>query len=231
MVGHCLERAKLAVNRDCVFVATCDREIFEYVADRGDNAVMTSDMHRRATTRTAEALETIEKERGTAFDIVVMVQGDEPLVPPEVIRETISHFENPSVDIVNIMSEIASVEAFEDPNNVKVVVNRHSDAMYFSRLPIPHNPNGDLTVPMYMQSGIIAFRRQTLIDFNAMDETVMEIAESIDMNRVIENGLKIRMVPTSQFMLGVDTLEEMNHVDGIMTNDPVYQMYKNTGSI
>ena len=84
---------------------------------------------------------------------------------------------------------------------------------------------------MYMQSGIIAFRRHTLLDFNAMDETVMEITESIDMNRVIENGLKIRMVPTSQVMLGVDTLEEMNHVDGIMANDPVYQMYKNTGLI
>jgi 3-deoxy-manno-octulosonate cytidylyltransferase (CMP-KDO synthetase) len=123
MVGHCYHRTRLASGLDAAYVATCDQEIADYVEGIGGQAVMTSITHTRASTRTAEALEIIEKKIGEGVDVVVMVQGDEPLITPETIAETLHHFADPMVEIVNIMSPLMSYEAFIDKNNVKVVVS------------------------------------------------------------------------------------------------------------
>ena len=186
---------------------------------------MTSATHNRATTRTAEAVEKIENITGEQVDIVVMVQGDEPLIPPETIAKTIDHFGDPEVDIVNIMSRLRNLEQFVDKNNVKVVVNCRMDALYFSREPIPSPWRGVNDVPMYMQTGIIAFRREALLRFNQMSETLLEQIESVDMNRVLETGGRIRMVLTDGVTIGVDTPQELKDAETLMRLDSAVFAY------
>ncbi len=225
MVGHCFHRTRLAAGLSSVHVATCDEEIAAYVRSIGGSAVMTSTSHTRATTRTAEAMQRLEASTGESVDVVVMVQGDEPLIPPETIAETLNHFADPAVEIVNIMSRLRSREQFVDPNNVKVVVNRNNDALYFSREPIPSPWRGVDGVPMFMQTGIIAFRREVLLRFISMDETRLEQIESVDMNRVLETGGRIRMVPTEAVTIGVDTPQELADAAELMQNDRVMMRY------
>ena len=174
MIGHCYHRTRLAPGIEQTYVATCDEVIMDYVKSIGGRAVMTAQTHNRATTRTAEALEVIEQQTELRFDVVVMVQGDEPLISPEAIGETLRHFEDPTVNIVNLISRIRSLESFVDKNNVKAVVNDKGDALYFSREPIPSPWKGWEHLPRYMQTGIIAFRRDVLMEFNAMQETPLE---------------------------------------------------------
>ncbi|MBT6225029.1 MAG: 3-deoxy-manno-octulosonate cytidylyltransferase [Candidatus Scalindua sp.] len=225
MVGHCYHRTAMAPGIDKAYVATCDSEIYDYILSIGGNAVMTADTHTRATTRTAEALEKIEKQTGQKVDVVVMVQGDEPLIHPDTIGETIPHFQDKSVDIVNIMSRLDTKESFEDKNNVKVVVNNNSDALYYSREPVPSPWNGWEDLPRYMQTGIIAFRRETLIAFNAMPETRLEQIESVDMNRVLETGGRIRMVLTDATTIGVDVPEELAAAEVMLNGDDILERY------
>lgn len=224
MIGHCYHRTCLADGIDDVYVATCDEEIANYVRTIGGKAVMTSTEHTRATTRTAEALEIIEQEIGKKIDMIVMVQGDEPLIAPAAIAETVPHFSDETVNIVNIMSLFQTEEALKDENNVKVVVDQNDNALYFSREVIPSLWKND-NVPRYMQTGIIAFRRETLLSFNAMTETSLEIVESVDMNRVLETGGRIRMVRTNGISLGVDTKEEMEMATQLLKDDPITEKY------
>jgi len=225
MIGHCYHRTAIALGVNATYVATCDIEIAEYINSIGGRAVMTSNTHTRATTRTAEALEKIEQETGKKSDIVVMVQGDEPLILPETIKEVVPEFNDKSVNIVNIMSRLTTRESFEDVNNVKVVVANNNDALYFSRESIPSPWKGWKDVPKYMQTGIIAFKRDTLIAFNAMKETQLEQIESIDMNRVLETGGKIRMVLTEAVTIGVDVPEDLNEVEKMLVGDEVIKSY------
>lgn len=225
MVGHCYHRTRLAPGISAAYVATCDDEIAAYVSGIGGTPVMTSTSHTRATTRTAEAMEKIEAITGEQVDIVVMVQGDEPLILPETIAETLNHFGDPEVAIVNIMSRLRSYEQFVDKNNVKVVVNHRQDALYFSREPIPSPWHGIDDVPMYMQTGIIAFRREALLRFNSMSETRLEQIESVDMNRVLETGGRIRMVLTDSVTIGVDTPQELKEAEALMRNDSAVARY------
>jgi len=225
MIGHCYHRTAMALGIDATYIATCDIEIAEYIDSIGGRVVMTSNTHTRATTRTAEALEKIEKEIGKKSDIVVMVQGDEPLILPRTIREIAPVFNDESVNIVNIMSRLTTRESFEDVNNVKVVVANNNDALYFSRESIPSPWKGWENVPKYMQTGIIAFKRDALIAFNAMEETRLEQIESIDMNRVLETGGKIRMVLTDATTIGVDVPEELSEVEKMLVGDEVMKAY------
>lgn len=225
MIGHCYHRTRLAPGLATAYVATCDDPIAEYVRSIGGQVVMTAASHNRATTRTAEALEIVERETGEQFDVVVMVQGDEPLISPEVIGETLIHFADPAVEIVNVMSRLRTLEAFVDKNNVKVVVTRNNDALYFSREPIPSPWKGWEHLPRYMQTGIIAFRRDALLRFNAMEETPLEQHESVDMNRVLENGGRIRMVLTEALTIGVDTVEELAEAENLLRDDLTVSRY------
>lgn len=225
MIGHCYHRTRLARGLDAAYVATCDEPIAEYVRSIGGSAVMTSTSHTRATTRTAEAFQHIERETGEEVDIIVMVQGDEPLIRPETIAETLVHFDDPAVEIVNVMSRLRTLEEFRDVNNVKVVVNKKGDALYFSREPIPSPWKGIEGVPMFMQTGIIAFRRETLLNFIKEEETRLEQIESIDMNRVLENGGTIRMVLTEFETIGVDTPDELAKAGELLNGDPTLREY------
>lgn len=225
MVGHCYHRTRLAPGVGAVYVATCDEPIAAYVRSIGGTAIMTSSGHTRATTRTAEAVDTIERETGDTVDVVVMVQADEPLITPETIGSTLAPFDDPAVQIVNVMSRLATLDAFVDKNNVKVVVDAHSNALYFSREPIPSPWRGWEALPRYMQTGIIAFRRAALTRFNAASESPLEQIESVDMNRVLEGGGRIRMVLTDSVTIGVDTPDELRRAEAFLRQDPVVKRY------
>jgi len=225
MIGHCLLRTQLCAELTDTYVATCDNEIYEYVHSVGGKAIMTSDSHDRASDRTAEAMTFIENENGEKVDIVVMVQGDEPMIQPSMIEESLAPFHDSSVQVVNLMSKIESVEEFEDPNEVKVVVDKNSNAMYFSREPIPSRKKGIDDVPMLKQVCIIPFRRDYLLKFNSMNETNLEIIESVDMMRILENGEEVRMVMTDCTSFSVDTLDDLKRVEAAMKNDPLMNTY------
>jgi len=225
MIGHCYHRTRLAPGLSEVYVATCDQIIAEYIKSIGGKVIMTSRLHDRASTRTAEALEIVEEGLSEKVDVVVMVQGDEPTIAPTVVGETLLHFNNERVKIVNIMSEITSKDVFFDKNNVKVVVDCNNDALYFSREPIPSPWKGWEQLPRFMQTGIIAFRRETLVDFNGMSETALERHESVDMNRILESGGSIRMVATSDFTIGVDTQEELSLAEEFLRSDKSIERY------
>tara|TARA_B100001029_G_C15061753_1_gene459162 strand:- start:1894 stop:2661 length:768 start_codon:yes stop_codon:yes gene_type:complete len=225
MIGHCLLRTQLCAELTDTYVATCDNEIYEYVHSVGGKAIMTSDSHDRASDRTAEAMTFIENENGEKVDIVVMVQGDEPMIQPSMIEESLAPFHDSSVQVVNLMSKIDSVEEFEDPNEVKVVVDKNLNAMYFSREPIPSRKKGVEDVPMLKQVCIIPFRRDYLLKFNSMDETNLEIIESVDMMRILENGEEVRMVMTDCTSFSVDTLDDLKRVEAAMKNDPLMNTY------
>lgn len=225
MIGHCYFRTRMALGLQGTYVATCDQEIADYVRLIGGQAIMTSSLHNRASDRTAEAIELIEGDAGSRVDVVIMVQGDEPLIVPADINAMLAHFDDPAVEIVNIMSRLKSRAQFEDRNNVKVVVNQRMDALYFSREPIPSPWKGVEQVPMYMQVGVIAFRRDVLSRFNSLPESMLEKIESVDMNRVLETGGRIRMVLTDATTIGVDTPEEAEEVARLIQNDQLFATY------
>ena len=226
MIGHCYSRVNLCDELDEAYVATCDKEIFEYIESIGGKVVMTADTHERASDRAAEAMLSIEKSSGEQIDILVMVQGDEPMDTPAMISEAlIPLLKDESVEIVNLVGRIKSEAEFEDPNTVKVVVGPDSNAIYFSREPIPSRKKGVNDVPMLKQICIIPFRRDYLLEFNNTEETPLEKIESVDMLRVIESGGQVRMVMTESESIGVDTIEHLERVERLMKNDSLMKTY------
>lgn len=226
MVGHIYARASVEPIFDDVYVATCDKEIYDYVISIGGKAVMTADTHERCTDRTAEALLKIEEENKIKYDVVGMVQGDEPLVVPDVFKEAIAALNrDQSLSLVNIMGRIESSEEFNSPNTVKVVVDKDSNALYFSREPIPSTKKFSGDFPKFKQTGMIFFRRAALLEFNEMTPTLLEKIESVDMMRLVEQGKKIKMVLTGNACYGVDIPSDVSKVEAIMANDSYFKNY------
>ena len=226
MVGHVYFRTKMCSLLSETYVATCDQEIYDYISSVGGKAIMTSDAHERCSDRTAEAMLKVESATGIKVDIVVMVQGDEPMVTPEMIEAAVNPMlGDPSIQVVNLMARIKTVEEFEDPNEVKVVVDLNNRALYFSREPIPSRRKGVMNVPMLKQVCIIPFRRNYLLKFNSLPETPLERIESVDMMRVIEHGEQVHMVMSETETLSVDTPAELQMVSALMSNDPLRELY------
>lgn len=227
MVGHCYLRAKQCSEVDETYVATCDKEIFDYITSIGGKAVMTSTVHERASDRTAEAIDIIEASTQRAVDIVVMLQGDEPLDTPSMISDALGPmFLDETVNVVNLMGKIDNLDEFVDPNTVKVVVDNVGDAVYFSREPIPSRKKDGVDVPMLKQICVIPFRRDYLTWFNSATATPLEVAESIDMLRIIEHGGKVRMVETFEQSFGVDTSDDLILVETLMESDSLMKSYQ-----
>ncbi len=226
MIGHCYYRTRMCDDLIDTYVATCNQEIVDYIESIGGKAIMTKSTHERATDRTAEAMIKIEQELGYDLDVVVMVQGDEPMTTPSMITLALQPFyQDSSVNVVNLMKEMDAYEEFEDANEVKVVVDKNGDAIYFSREPIPSRKKGIIDGPMLKQVCIIPFRREYLLKFNDMEETELERIESVDMLRIIENGGKVRMVYSDTPSFSVDTEADLKNVVSKMTNDKLMNTY------
>jgi len=176
MIGHVLERVANHNNIFLTAVATCDMVIFDYVVSIGGTAVMNCDHHLRASDRCAEALETLEHRNNLVYDIAVMVQGDEPMIHPEMIRESLQPLlANPSVNVVNLLGQITSQKEFEDRKCIKVVCDLNSNALYFSPEPIPTRYNV-IESPIGKQVCVIPFSRNFLLEYTHMAPTPLEVA-------------------------------------------------------
>ena len=229
MVGHVYFRTRMCSLLNQTYVATCDQEIYDYIESVGGRAIMTADTHERCSDRTAEAMLEVESETGRRVDIVVMVQGDEPMVTPEMIERAIAPMlDDASVKVTNLMAHLKTTQEFDDPNEVKVVVDLQGRALYFSREPIPSRKKGMKDVPMLKQVCVIPFRRDYLLEFNSLPETPLEKIESVDMMRVIEHGEHVYMVITDAETLSVDTPEDHERVVDLMKEDALINEYKAT---
>ena len=216
MIGHVYERVAQSPLLARTAVATCDREIFDYIRSIGGVAVMTADTYERASDRCAEALLKIEQADNIRYDIVVMVQGDEPMTHPDMIAEAVQPLlDDPAVKVVNLLGDIESLAEFEDRNCIKVVCDLNSDALYFSREPIPTRCKSE-RIPMGKQVCIIPFRRDFLVEYTQLAPTPLEIAESVDMMRVLEHGMKVRMAKTRHATHAVDTPGDLAKVEQLM---------------
>jgi 3-deoxy-manno-octulosonate cytidylyltransferase (CMP-KDO synthetase) len=232
MIGHVYLRTQMCKKLAGTYVATCDQEIFQYISDIGGKAIMTADTHERCSDRTAEALKTIERDSGKKVDIVVMVQGDEPMVYPEMIEAAVNPLiEDANVSVVNLMAPLKSVKEHEDPNEVKVVIDQKDFALYFSREPIPSRKKGVDKVPMFKQVCIMPFRRDALIQFSMLPPTPLEIIESVDMLRLLENGFSVKMVRTDKVTYSVDTPDDLQQVEVLMESDMLLNAYANVRSM
>lgn len=216
MIGHVYDRVAQSKFLTKTVVATCDREIADYIETIGGEAVMTSDKHERASDRCAEALGYLEKQDGISYDIVVMVQGDEPMTHPDMIGEAVQPMlDDQTIRVVNLLGEIKDDLEFDDRNCIKVVCDLEQNALYFSREPIPTRSKED-KIPMRKQVCIIPFRRDFLLEYTHLSPTPLEVAESVDMMRVLEHGMKVKMARTQYQTQAVDTLADLERVEGLM---------------
>lgn len=228
MIGHVYYRSNLCASLDDVWIATCDQEIHDYVTSIGGKAVMTASTHERASDRAAEAIVRIEEITGRRVDSVALIQGDEPMLVPSMIGDLIQAArDDPSADVVNLISKIESNAEFENPNVVKVVADQSDYALYFSREPIPSRWQLREGIPMWKQLGIILFRRDILLDYASMAPTPLEIIESVDMNRLLEHGRRIRLTKTVHETKGVDTEADLVQVEQSMKADSYLEEYMN----
>ena len=228
MIGHVYTRTMMCQLLSGTYVATCDKEIYDYIESINGKAVMTADTHERCSDRTAEAMLKIEEKTGNGnkIDIVVMVQGDEPMITPEMIEQSLNPMlNNPNIEVVNLMAKMKTVEEFEDPNEVKVVVGLDGYALYFSREPIPSRKRGCSEVTMLKQVCIMPFSRDYLLKFTAMPETLLERVESVDMMRIIEHGGRVYMAMTETDTFSVDTQEDLEKVTSLMKDDDLLNVY------
>jgi 3-deoxy-manno-octulosonate cytidylyltransferase (CMP-KDO synthetase) len=191
-------------------------EIMEAVEKAGGKAIMTKDTHERCTDRIEEAMESLPG------DIVVMVQGDEPLLMPDAISAVIAPLlADSSLPIVNLLSPLESDDDYMNANIVKAVCNLRGDVIYLTRSPIPFFKTQINKVPVYRQTGIMAFRKEALIQFSALPETALERAESVDMLRPIEHSMRIAGVVVDYITIGVDRPSDVTLVESVIQQNPV----------
>lgn len=215
MIEHVRRRVCMSGIVDETWVATCNREIIETVESFGGKAVMTLDSHERCTERVEEAARKIDA------DIIMIVQGDEPLFEPDVLEKLVEPMlKDDSVYCTNLFSKITDRKDLEDIDIVKVVLNNKGNAMYFSRSPIPFF-RVDNNADCYRQTGVSAFTRDFLSKFTSLPPTRLEIAESVDFLRILEHGYDIRGVVISQETCGVDREEDVAIIEDRLKNNPV----------
>jgi len=207
MIVRVYERAIRAQRVHEVVVATDDERIRAAVEEHGGNAVMTRADHATGTDRLAE----VAAQRPDC-DLIINVQGDEPLIDPAVIDALVAPFEHDAaLMMATAKTEITDAAEMENPNNVKVVADRTGNALYFSRARIPYARNAGAKV--YKHIGIYAYRRDFLLAYAKMAQTELECSESLEQLRALENGYRIRVVETDAVFIGVDTEEDLAAVN------------------
>jgi 3-deoxy-manno-octulosonate cytidylyltransferase (CMP-KDO synthetase) len=199
MIEHVYRGTAACDALDDVVIATCDEAIFQAARGFGAKAVMTSRTHERATERVAEV------SGSDPAEIVVMVQGDEPMIRPDMVAAAVEPMlTDPALHCVNLAAAIRSERDFTNPNTIKVVMAMNGDALYFTRAPVPAGAGG-ASRRWYKQVCVIAFRRLALRRFASLPQSPLEISESIDMLRFLENGITVRVITTDCETHAIDT--------------------------
>lgn len=217
MIQHVFERTMQASLVSRAIVATDDQRIADLVHQAGGEAIMTSADHETGTDRLAEVA------RGLEADIVVNVQGDEPLIMPAMIDQAIEPFlSNPGLRMGTLKTRVRCLHDFLSPNVVKVVTDNDGYALYFSRSPLPffrdrwHDLKDDAFASgrllCFKHVGLYVYQREFLLEFAAMPQTFLEQSEKLEQLRALENGVRIRVVETEFDSLGVDTPEDLGRV-------------------
>ncbi|MBF0465909.1 MAG: 3-deoxy-manno-octulosonate cytidylyltransferase [Nitrospirae bacterium] len=221
MIEHVRRRVQMAKILTEVYVATCDEQIKRVVETAGGKVIMTKDCHERCTDRVAEASDKIDA------DIIINVQGDEPLIMPEMIDAVARPLvQDNELYCVNLATPITDMVEFEDPNAPKLVTDIHGDVLYISREPIPSQKKTRFLEYLKLkQLGIISFRHDFLKVFTNLTPTPLEQVESVDMMRAVEHGYKVRTAVVKGIMIGVDVPDDVGRVENILDNDPLLEKY------
>ncbi len=207
MIEHVYRRVAASPVISRVIVATDDLRIATRVAEFGGNVRLTRVDHLTGTDRLAEVAASLD------CDVIVNVQGDEPLLDPRAVSELVAPFADRSVSMTTLYRRITNQAELANPNIVKVVLDRAGFALYFSRAPIPHtrDPRGGWP-PLFRHVGVYAYRRTALMVLASLEPTPLERAESLEQLRALEHGIRIRAVETSYDSIGVDTPEDLEQV-------------------
>jgi len=200
-----------------VVVATDDERIVQEVKRFGGQVVMTRDDHKSGTDRCAEALDIFENRTSQTFDIAINIQGDEPFIQVQQIIDVIKCFDDPGAQIATIIKKITDYEALFNPNNPKVILNYNKEAIYFSRSTIPYVVNSKVEdwmhkVVFYEHLGLYAYKADVLRKITRLEPSILEISESLEQNRWLENGFKIKVAETDFENISIDTLEDLNKI-------------------
>ena len=210
MICRVWQRASRAASVSDVIVATDDERILQAVEKFSGRAMMTRADHKTGTDRLAEVA-----EKFPDVDVIVNVQGDEPLIEPTLIDELVAEFaKDAALQMATVATALTDAAEMNNPNNVKVIVDRNSDALYFSRSLIPY-PRNVGNAPVLKHIGIYAYRRNFLLAYAKMEPTPLEQTESLEQLRALENGFKIRVIKSSCRFVGVDTAEDLQLVNEI----------------
>ncbi|WP_346237480.1 3-deoxy-manno-octulosonate cytidylyltransferase [Niabella insulamsoli] len=185
-----------------VYVVTDSDIIYEEITSRGGKAIMSIATHESGTDRIAEAAKNLD------VDIIVNVQGDEPFIQKEPLQKLVALFDDPLVSVGSLMRKMETAEA-ENPNMVKVVVNKNNKALYFSRSVIPFQRDGDLMADYFLHIGVYAFRKKALLDFTTLPQAPIEKIEKLEQLRFLYHGVDIYMADTDYKNIAIDTPEDL----------------------
>lgn len=214
MIYWVYQQAKKVPEFDEIYVATDDDRIRMACEEYDMNVIMTSDRHPTGSDRVAEVASMVEG------DLFVNVQGDEPVINPEMIRQVISIFtEDESVYFGSLKKEITDPEEIRALSTVKVVTDDRGDAMYFSRSVIPSNQKDGNLARVFRHVGIYAYKREFLLKFAAMEQTELELGEGIEPLRAMQKGYKMRLKETEYSSIGVDLPEHVTRVEQIIRGE------------
>lgn len=186
-----------------VVVVTDSDIIFNEITGHGGKAVMSKKNHESGSDRIAEAAADME------VDIIVNVQGDEPFVQKDPLEKLLAVFADEKVQVASLMQELKDAASIEDPNYVKVAVDRNMNSLFFSRSVIPYPRDKSITIPYYEHIGVYAFRKQALLNFTSWPMTPLEAAEKIECLRYLEYGVPLKMVLTQYMGVEIDTPEDL----------------------
>jgi 3-deoxy-manno-octulosonate cytidylyltransferase (CMP-KDO synthetase) len=184
---------------DAVYVVTDSEIIFNEITQYGGNAIMSKRSHESGSDRIAEAVQELD------IDIVVNVQGDEPFVKREPLEKVIAVFSDAKVQVASLMQVLIDSALIQDPNYVKVTVDKNNNALFFSRSVIPYPRSTESPITYYEHIGVYAFQKQALLNFTNWPMSPLEAAEKIECLRYLENGVSIKMVVTEYMGVEIDT--------------------------
>jgi 3-deoxy-D-manno-octulosonate cytidylyltransferase len=203
VIRHTYDNTKATGLFDEVYVVTDSEIIFNEIVSNGGKAIMSKKTHESGSDRIAEAVENLD------IDIVVNVQGDEPFVKREPLERVLACFEDSTVKVASLMQVLNNQASIEDPNYVKVAVDKNWNALFFSRSVIPYPRSTDIAITYYEHVGVYAFKKQALIDFTNWPMSPLEAAEKIECLRYLENGVSIKMAVTNYMGVEIDTPEDL----------------------
>ena len=203
VIRHTYDNTKATGLFDEVYVVTDSEIIFNEIVTNGGKAIMSKKVHESGSDRIAEAIKNLD------IDIVVNVQGDEPFVKREPLEKVLACFEDANVQVASLMQVLTNPVSIEDPNYVKVAVDKNWDALFFSRSVIPYPRSTDIPITYYEHVGVYAFKKQALIDFTNWPISPLEAAEKIECLRYLENGVSIKMAVTTYMGVEIDTPEDL----------------------